>query len=361
MKKLLTTCALCLMVSSMATREAKTCATLEMPGHFAEVSNEEAIIVWDAEKKIQHFIRRADFNASSPSVGFLVPTPDTPQLSEADNAAFEKIAQWMQPKIVHQTRKRYDFTPFIFGGARVQTVFNVANNALSTSDGAAVSVIERKRVAGYDAAVLAARDTKSLGRWLQQNKYVSSPALMTWLQPYVAKGWKVTAFKIARDDNRVDSGTVKMSFATPRPFFPYREPAKARQDGESPRTLRVYLVAKERMDGAIGNKVWPGRTTWTDSVSSPDSALFAKQLRLADDTSSTRLANMRVTTLEDRSSTRVAADDVYFQAAFDQSRIVPPPIIETKYQKVWIPADVVLLIFALLSATFYALIRRRAT
>ena len=320
----------------------QACAALALEVDPVEVASEEAIIVWDAQTRTQHFIRRATFNTKTSDVGFLVPTPETPQLAEADNNAFSKVEKWMQPQVVDKTDYKYDFTPLMLRLGRVQTVFNTASSELSTStDSDDINVVSQQQVAGYDATVLEARNTTKLNAWLKSHKYVSSPALMSWIAPYVDKGWKITAFKIARQSAGsfgVTSSAVRMSFHTDRPFFPYREPNQPRSNNS--RLLRVALVAPQRMAGDIKGKSWAGQTVWSDNVPTADVADFAKQLGL----SSALLDNARLTVLDDHSTVRYAPDDVYFQPDADQSSIVPDPIVMYKTQTILLPADVLLLL-----------------
>src|SRR5262249_38987208 len=129
---------------------ADACAVAPMHDVVVEVASESAIIVWDAQSKTQHFIRRAAFNATAKEkvevkdFGFLVPTPTQPTLEEADDKAFDELAKVTEPKT--ETRKRPT------GGGGVG-----CGCAASKSPGDAagkVEVLDAKHVAGYDATVL---------------------------------------------------------------------------------------------------------------------------------------------------------------------------------------------------------------
>ena len=60
--------------------EVSACAARGRRGPIA-IEGEEALIVWDARRHMQHFVRRAAF-APGEDFGFLVPTPHRPQLAE---------------------------------------------------------------------------------------------------------------------------------------------------------------------------------------------------------------------------------------------------------------------------------------
>ncbi|HEY5896576.1 MAG TPA: DUF2330 domain-containing protein, partial [Burkholderiales bacterium] len=185
------------------------CAPVPGEGHFVHVDSEEAIIIWDAAAQRQHFIRRASFQTDAAHFGFLVPTPGKPELGEADDAAFMALAQITAPATT-------DVAP------------PAAKAAKSMGSPAGVAVLERKVVAGLDAAVLEATDADALYHWLKDNGYRSDPYLIEWTRPYVERNWKITAFKIAAGAPAVATKAVRMSFQTERPFFPYREPATQR-------------------------------------------------------------------------------------------------------------------------------------
>src|SRR5205085_9923859 len=118
--------------------------------------DESAIIVWDAAAKTQHFIRRASFATAAHDFGFLVPTPAQPTLAEASDDAFARLGQITAPRVIRETR--YDPVPGISCAAAPRSAAPPAGS---------VQVLEQRRVAGYDAAVLAADDPAALNRWLR--------------------------------------------------------------------------------------------------------------------------------------------------------------------------------------------------
>jgi hypothetical protein len=219
---------------------ASACASVGRRGPV-RIHGEEALIVWDPEHQKQHFVRVAGFEPADEDFGFLVPTPTRPELAEADDAVFERLfAIYRRPPPQSALRSRG-------GGPR--------------SAPAHVQVLERRSVAGLDAAVLRANDAGALTRWLGQHGYPSSEPLQRWLAPYVAQRWIVSAFRIdpaAHRGSGFSTRALRMSFDTDAPFFPYSEPvdASARAPG---RPFRVSVVAPTRMRVRAGNDAWHGR------------------------------------------------------------------------------------------------------
>ena len=268
------------------------CATAPRSGDTVHIAEESAIIVWDAASKTQHFFRRASFDTQAKDFGFLVPTPSVPELKEAKDgdAAFVLLDQLTTPPQIQEATKSLGRAP-------------------APAAAPAVVVLERKRVAGFDAAVLKASNARALDGWLKHNGYHSSPKLMEWFKPYVAKNWIITAFKIAGDGGRLETSALRMSFQTDVPFFPYREPESKSVGG--PRLLKVYFIGDFRPEGKIGSGgAWPGRTTYSEPLSADMRNRVLKLLGLPESKGATRL-----TRLEDRSSPRPGKDDVYFLAA----------------------------------------------
>lgn len=296
---------------------ADGCAMVRPFGYKAplEVAQESAIIIWDAENKTEHFIRRASFKTEANDFGFLVPTPSQPELAEAKDVSFRMLEGLTRPILM--------LPPGRVGG-----------KAPGNAPPPAVEVLEVKRVAGFDAAVLKANDPLALSDWLKKNGYQSRPELTSWLDTYVKSGWIITAFKIATDTPKskaINTSAVRMSFKTEKPFYPYREPSDAREvpanNGApapaSTRLLRVYVLAKERVDATVGEKVWPGKTVWANKIDNANCTLLAKHLKLE---SWKHEGEWWLTEFEDRSSPRPGTDELYFAAAAEQKSISRPPV-----------------------------------
>ena len=98
----------------------------------------------------------------------------------------------------------------------------------------------------------------------------------------------MVAFKIEKDANSgravVSTKAVKMSFATERPFFPYREPevkahpAEDEARMEESRVLRVFFLGNNRMAGSLGAVPWNAETVWADAVDASLIDTMAKDL-----------------------------------------------------------------------------------
>jgi hypothetical protein len=184
-----------------------------------------------------------------------------------------------------------------------------------------VHVLEEQRVAGYDPVVLEADSASALKDWLAGHGYATRPDLAAWLGPYVKAGWKITAFKIARDATRQEIATsaVRMSFATDRPFFPYSEPADQRdaeRQGGGGRLLRVFFVADSRYAGRLGDA-----EPWAGPLDAAAGQGLADRLNLA-----ITVWPRWLTVFEDRASPRAGTADVSFVPSASQEEVRPAPV-----------------------------------
>jgi hypothetical protein len=240
-------------------------------------------------------------------------------------------------------------------------------------DKSSVRVLAEQKVGGFHTTILEADRTDELSDWLKKNGYSNDPELQSWLAPYVAARWKITAFKVSQDPKTgmlAATKPVRMSFKTERPFFPYREPEGKAPKANTPadkekaelaqknademlktgrgrrRLLRVFFVSDARMEGKLGGAAWQARVPWADQLTDEQRKQIITETGLADGDVP---AKVWMTTFEDRASPRPGKEEVYFSPAENQTPVRPRD--DVHYKNVWIPADCVLL-----SVGFVALI-----
>lgn len=288
------------------------CCAVARSGRDVVNADQSVIMLWDAERKTQHFIRQASFKSDAEDVGFLVPTPSRPQLAESGDAAFATLRRITAP------RPESKGLPIGCSAAAP------ANRSYDS-----VRVIEEKRVAGFDATVLTAANGTDLAAWLRDHGYSYSPKVAEWAHPYVTGGWMIVALKVAKpkagEANRdLHAAALRLSFQTDRPLFPYREPESAvaaKKLGTSDRLLRIYFIAEARYRGTIGSdRAWSGQVRWSGDITSHRAGLL-RQLQLP---ATTGPAQWSLTEFEDRWPYARAAGDVYFTRDRNQSVALRP-------------------------------------
>jgi hypothetical protein len=329
---------------------------------------ESALIVWDPATKTEHFVRRAHFRGTGYDFGFLVPTPNRPDLDVANDDLFGELANITAPRVEYREVVEERQKEFPLGCAMLKSQMEVAGMADKATPSAkfgGVDVLEQKRVGDYDAAVLVfrkgdgdspERGAEELAKWLAKHGYTAPPAIEPWLAKYVKDEWCITAFKIAIPEpkkggpnaapalpppvygNDLQAKPIRMSFKAEKPFYPYREPAtEPTKLPDEPRLLRVFVAAPARYAGKLGDgsKPWPGQTMWAKPMESPQWASVFQHAKLTDPPKkgdkavfeTPKAEGMWLTEFEDRSSPRSGTDEVYFEPATDTSPVERPPTI----------------------------------
>jgi hypothetical protein len=302
-------------------RPAPACSPAFREGASVRIANESVLIIWDAEAKKQHFIRRITFDTETPDFGFLVPTPTEPYVTEAPNEVFANLEEWTKPEVITRQVRRPPPGSKVAGRAM-----------MPTAEAPPVRVVNTGRVGNLEYKILQATDPKALTEWLGKNGYATRPALTEWFKWYTDNEWLITAFKIAKDEgaNRAAPKAVRMSFDTDRPFHPYREPADLRKKGAShpPRLMRVFFIGPERVKGRVGlDGAWTGRTVWADQLQPAQANLIGARLELAN----TNLPlTPWLTVFEDTASPRPGTDEVYFEAT-EPDVVKRPPVENIVY------------------------------
>jgi hypothetical protein len=258
---------------------AWACCAVSGPGTVVVNADQTVLIIWNSKSKTQHFIRQAAFKSDANEVGFLVPSPTKPELAETDLAVFDTLKDITTPKV-----KSIGGGGGGFGGGGLGRNPN------------AVVVLEKKRVAGYDATVLKADSGESLVEWLKANKYDFSPAVATWAKPYIQQKWVFTALKVIPKEEQEAANAAKselqtpglrMSFNTETPLFPYREPKSnplAQNFVAKTRTLQIFFIAEGEYGGTLTNpENWSGRKYWSNKLDAAQTQKIIMQLKLPAD------------------------------------------------------------------------------
>ena len=299
-------------------------------------ADQTVVILWDPGTKTEHFIRRASFKSDADDFGFLIPTPAQPELNESGDAAFPYLQKLTEPEIQTKTKPKGS------GGClacsedlEVHSKSAVANQ---------VEVLQEKSVAGFKAVVLQASSATDLVDWLKKNGYAYSPEVEAWAMPYVEAGWKITALKVEKakgdtTEKKVAASSLRLSFKTDRPLFPYREPDPknmASSLGATHRLLRIYFLGDARYRGDLTPEVaWDAKVAWSNKL---DAAQRKQTLDLLNLPDTTGPAGFWLTEFEDDWPYRVAPADLYFTAGSDQSTVKRKPIIV--YVSSNLPSDI---------------------
>lgn len=208
------------------------------------IDNEMSLIVWDAEKGIEHFIRQVKFDKAPADFAFVIPVPSVPDFAEAP----AKIFTWVRKELPDD-------------GALEGALGGSSRSSKGGPE--AVEILKSQDVAGLNATVVRSESPAALQKWLEKNKYAVPKEAASWIKHYVDLKWNFVALKIKPTNGKtktsskkaVASPVLRISFKTPKPFFPYREFDSRK--AEPGREFSLYLIAPSVLSGHYeSRKVW---------------------------------------------------------------------------------------------------------
>ena len=221
---------------------ARACAVVVMPRvspeEWPSLATEKVLIVHDAERGKQHFVREVAFRRASQRFGFVVPTPTRPEVAAVEKTPFTAL------------RNAFDWGGAHWGAGGLGTLGRGGGDEDAP---AGVEVLEEKKVGSFTAFVLAATDHEALAKWLRDNGLVSRPEADAWLRHYVQMEFFYVAMRYdppigaeVAADRPVEAETIRVSFDTPIPYYPYVEPAGS--GTASPRVLELWYAGVDRVN-----------------------------------------------------------------------------------------------------------------
>jgi len=199
------------------------------------LAREKVLIIHDAARGQQHFIREVAFRKADQPFGFVVPTPTRPEVAKVDRNPFTRL------------RARFPFATAKLPAA------GFGGHGSSGGGGASpgVEVLAVEKVGSFTAFTLAATDAGALATWLADNQLSSTLATDLWLAHYVRMGFYYVAMRYdppanakARANAPIAAETVRISFASPVAYYPYFEPAPEHPQ-KAARLLELWYVGTD--------------------------------------------------------------------------------------------------------------------
>lgn len=205
------------------------------PERRPSLAREKVLIVHDAARGRQHFVREVAFRRADEAFGFVVPTPTRPEVARVEKNPFTRLRDLFPFEIE---------TP-VFGGG-----YGTGTGAGFGGRGG-VEVLAVEKVGSFTAFVLAADDSAALAGWLKDNGLTTTPDTERWLEHYVKMGFHYVAMRYdppadakRRAGKAIAAETIRISFDAPVAYYPYFEP-EAPVSAKSPRLLEVWYVGSE--------------------------------------------------------------------------------------------------------------------
>jgi hypothetical protein len=234
-------CVLALVV--LLAPDARACGIISsrLIGEKPSASHEHVLIIYDQSTETEHFIRRVRFVNADGTFGFVVPTPSLPTVHDGPEGIWARLEERCPHDLGRTEREPR-------AGVGTGQGFGSGHGRLGGGP-SGVEVLSTKKLGDFTAFVLAATDTNAFDRWLEQHRFFVTPAMREWLDGYVKLAFHFVALRydgkaqaVARE---LQSKTVRISFRTPSPYYPYREPEDTKDDKE--RKLLLWLATPAPM------------------------------------------------------------------------------------------------------------------
>ncbi len=286
------------------------------PEQRPSLSREKVLLIHDAQAGRQHFIREVAFERASEPFGFVVPTPTRPDVGSVASNPFTRL------------RDRFPFTKprgmlIGYGGGHA---------SLGGSGGRyqGVEVLEVEKIGSFTAFVIAATDVGGLTRWLADNDLVSTPETDLWLTNYVRAGFFYVALrydppKSGKRSGMIAAETIRISFATPVPYYPYFEPTT--QLPERKRLMELWTIGSEAVV-PVALRDAEGERRWLSPLRAGITSVDARKLSEAALSKELEVflpqgeGELVVQTFQDQKLTRSGWGDILFAAK--QPRTLSP-------------------------------------
>lgn len=169
---------------------------------------------------------------------WVVPVPDTPELSLGADQSFPELDLATRPQFLLE--RRGEECPFDGAGGGVALSPGTAE---TDADDGGVTIEREEAVGPFDTTLISSDDPDALATWLVDNDYDLSDRGRELIAPYVEAGMKFVAVRL-RNGESVDSiQPLVMEYTSERPMIPIRLTAVAAEDDMG---VLVWIVGDAR-------------------------------------------------------------------------------------------------------------------
>lgn len=265
---------------------------------------EQVLIVHDPDTKTEHFIREIRVDRGAQSFGFVVPVPGKPEVARVADSPFKALRAELPIDAPRPPGSKGGPPGGVEGGGASR----------------GVTVLSEQRIGNFTTFVLSATSGGGLEKWLGDNHFGAPPLARGWIEHYVRNAFFFVAFRYDAPKDAPSAGitgeTVRISFPTPVPYYPYLEPRHGAPSHDQ-RALAVWfatrdamhpIVAVSRADGTstLQQGAWSGHASYEKSRAKLEKAIGPGLAKLLPK------GEILVRTYEDLLSDRSGRGDVLF-------------------------------------------------
>lgn len=217
------------------------------PGQRPAIAFEHALVIWSGATRRQHLVLQLAPRCGNEPFVLLVPTPSRPEIARVAGNPFPALRDRLPFHGPTGTVDPDARSGHGFGGRRRREV----------------DVVERVPIAPFLGSAVASDDLRALR---DQHRSVGGGEVDAWLGHLAERGFHLASLRFAAAPDAkgpapcVRTETVRITFETPAPFFPYREPHPGGPRRDEPRMSELWVVtdterspvASRQVGGEVG-------------------------------------------------------------------------------------------------------------
>ena len=168
---------------------------------------------------------RIVYSGNAEDFSWVVPVPDTPEISLGANATFTELDFATQPQfLLQQEGNVCESDQFV-----AQPVNNSTTDSAAESAGG-VTIEEQLTVGPFDIDIVSSDNPDDMSIWLQDNDYLLTDRGRDLIEPYVLAGMKFVALKLRSGESSGSIQPLIMKYPSVKPMVPIRLTAVAAED-----------------------------------------------------------------------------------------------------------------------------------
>jgi len=179
------------------------------------------------------------YEGDAENFSWVVPVPDTPELSTGADAMFDELERLTRPVFALDRTGSACESDFLDGGVADGPDFAVA----AESDSGGVTIEQSLTVGPFAIDIVSSTDAGELAAWLDLNDYDLSDRGRELIAPYVEAGMKFVAVKLLSGQSSGSIQPLIMKYKSNMPMVPIKLTAVAAQDDMG---VLVWLVSGAR-------------------------------------------------------------------------------------------------------------------
>ncbi len=183
---------------------------------------------------------RIQYAGEAENFGWVLPVPNTPELSLGSDAVFTQLDVATRPQFILE--RTGEACPDPDGGVAFSTAVADGNGAAALET-TGVVVEQRITIGPFDAQIISGDDPLAVASWLAENNFDLSDRGEELLTPYVDDGMKFVVLKLQNDSDVGDIQPIIMQYESESPMIPLRLTAIAAEEDMG---VLVWLLSDSR-------------------------------------------------------------------------------------------------------------------